>query len=66
MKLNHRAGFVAHPFAVYIDHLTPARSEHRPKVVMVPGGQYAGGCYLVTAEASLVGRIDLPNAGTKC
>jgi pimeloyl-ACP methyl ester carboxylesterase len=50
MKLNHRAGFVAHPFAVYIDHLTPDGSEHRPKVVMVHGGQYGGGCYLVTAE----------------
>jgi pimeloyl-ACP methyl ester carboxylesterase len=50
MSISHCAEFVAHPFAVYFDHLAPDSSAHHPNVVMVHGGSHTGSCYLVTAE----------------
>jgi pimeloyl-ACP methyl ester carboxylesterase len=50
MSISHCAEFVAHPFAVYFDHLTPDSSAHHPSVVMVHGGSHTGSCYLMTAE----------------
>ncbi len=50
MNIRHRAEFVAQPFAVYFDHLTPESSEHDIHVVMVHGGGHTGSCYMMTAE----------------